>query len=69
MPGIILPKVQNLICAENAAKCTKALKFHMYIVQPGVAKVNISRDILLPLGNMQHYPYTIADIDLKVYTS
>ncbi|MCF0055350.1 DEAD/DEAH box helicase [Dyadobacter sp. CY356] len=53
----------------NAAKWTKAMKFHMYIVQPGLAKANASEAILILLGNTFHYLHTVGNIDLKVYSS
>lgn len=51
------------------AKWTKAMKFHIYIVQPSLSKANASEDILLLLGNVQHTLATVGNIDLKVYTS
>lgn len=53
----------------NQAKLTKALRFHIYIVQPALSKANASNDILLLLGNVQHYLATVGNIDLKVYSS
>jgi superfamily II DNA or RNA helicase len=53
----------------TAAKWTKTMKFHMYIVQPGFAKNNVSDDILLLLGNTYHYLHTVGNIELKVYSS
>jgi superfamily II DNA or RNA helicase len=53
----------------NAAKWTKRMKFHMAIVQPGMAKANVSHDILLLLGNTAHYLDVVAKIDLTVYSS
>ena len=51
------------------AKWTKAVKFHIYIVQPSLSKANASDDILLLLGNVQHTLYTIGNVPLKVYSS
>jgi superfamily II DNA or RNA helicase len=51
------------------AKWTKAIRYHMYIVQPALSKANASNDILLLLGNVQHCLATIGNIDLKIYTS
>lgn len=53
----------------NQAKWTKAMRFHIYIVQPSLSKSNASEDILLLLGNVQHYLSTVGNIDLKVYCS
>lgn len=58
--------LENLL---NQAKWTKAMRFHMYIVQPSLSKANPSNDILLLLGNVQHYLSTVGNIDLKVYSS
>lgn len=52
-----------------AAKWTKPMKFHMYIVQPGMAKNNVSDDIRLLLGTTAHYLHVVANIPLKVYSS
>lgn len=53
----------------TAAKWTKKMKFHMYIVQPGMAKANVSNDIRLILGNTANYLHVVANINLKVYSS
>nr|WP_299420331.1 DEAD/DEAH box helicase family protein [uncultured Emticicia sp.] len=53
----------------NQAKWTKAMRFHIYIVQPSLSKANPSNDILLLLGNVQHYLSTVGNIELKVYIS
>jgi superfamily II DNA or RNA helicase len=53
----------------NAAKWTKALNYHMYIVQPGFSKKAASESILVLLGNTSHYLHTVGNIDLKVYSS
>jgi superfamily II DNA or RNA helicase len=58
--------LENLL---NQAKWTKAMRFHVYIVQPSLSKANPSNDILLLLGNVQHYLSTVGNIELKVYTS
>ncbi len=58
--------LENLL---DQAKYTKPIKFHMYIVQPALSKANPSNDILLLLGNTQHYLATVGNIDLKVYAS
>jgi hypothetical protein len=58
--------LENLL---NQAKWTKAMRFHVYIVQPSLSKANPSNDILLLLGNVQHYLSTVGNIDLKVYSS
>ncbi len=58
--------LENLL---NQAKCTKAMRFHIYIVQPSLSKANPSNDILLLLGNVQHYLATVGNIELKVYCS
>lgn len=53
----------------NQAKWTKAVRFHIYIVQPSLSKANASNDILLLLGNVHHYLSTVGNIELKVYCS
>jgi superfamily II DNA or RNA helicase len=58
--------LENLL---EQAKWTKAIRYHMYIVQPSLSKANASDDILLLLGNVQHCLATVGDIDLLVYTS
>ncbi|MGC4130290.1 MAG: DEAD/DEAH box helicase family protein [Bergeyella sp.] len=58
--------LENLL---NQAKYTKPMRFHIYIVQPSLSKANPSNDILLLLGNVQHYLSTVGNIDLKVYSS
>lgn len=58
--------LENLL---NQAKWTKAMRFSIYIVQPSLSKANPSNDILLLLGNVQHYLATVGNIDLKVYCS
>ena len=58
--------LENLL---NQAKWTKAMRFHIYIVQPSLSKANPSNDILLLLGNVQHYLATVGNIELKVYSS
>lgn len=58
--------LENLL---NQAKWTKAMRFHIYIVQPSLSKASPSNDILLLLGNVQHYLSTVGNIELKVYTS
>ena len=51
------------------AKWTKAMRFHIYIVQPSLSKANASNDILLLLGNVQHYLATVGNVELKVFSS
>ena len=58
--------LENLL---EQAKWTKAIRYHMYIVQPALSKEKASNDILLLLGNIQHCLATIGNIDLKVYSS
>ncbi|MEI6348875.1 MAG: DEAD/DEAH box helicase family protein [Bacteroidota bacterium] len=58
--------LENLL---NQAKYTKPMNFHIYIVQPALSKANASTDILLILGNVQHYLSTVGNIELKIYTS
>jgi len=53
----------------NAAKWTKEMKFHIYIVQPSLVKDNASDPILLLLGSTYHYLHTVGNVELKVYTS
>jgi len=58
--------LENLL---EQAKWTKAIRYHMYIVQPALSKSKASDDILLLLGNVQHCLATVGNIDLKVYSS
>lgn len=58
--------LENLL---NQAKYTKPMKYHVYIVQPSLSKTNASNDILLLLGNVQHYLSTVGNIELKVYSN
>jgi len=58
--------LENLL---DQAKYTKPMNFHIYIVQPVLSKANASNDILLLLGNVQHYLSTVGNIELKVYSS
>ena len=58
--------LENLL---EQAKWTKAIRYHMYIVQPSLSKENASEDILLLLGNVQHCLATVGNIPLKVYSS
>jgi len=58
--------LENLL---EQAKWTKAIRYHMYIVQPALSKADASNDILLLLGNVQHYLATVGNVDLKVYSS
>lgn len=53
----------------NAAKWTKELRFHINIVQPGLAKASASADILQILGTTAHYLHTVGNVHLQVYTS
>lgn len=50
-------------------KWEKAIKFHIYIVQPSLSKAHASEDILLLLGNVEYYLATVGNITLKVYSS
>lgn len=58
--------LENLL---EQAKWTKAIRYHMNIVQPALSKANASNDILLLLGNVQHSLATVGNIGLKVYSS
>jgi hypothetical protein len=53
----------------NVAKWGKEMIFHIYIVQPGMSKDNVSDDILRLLGVTYHYLYTVGNIELIVYSS
>jgi len=53
----------------TAAKWTKEMKFHVYIVQPSLVKGNGSESIMLLLGSTHHYLNTVGNVDLKVYSS
>ncbi len=58
--------IENLL---EQAKWTKEIRYHMYIIQPSLSKTNASDDILLLLGNVQHFLATVGNIDLTVYSS
>lgn len=66
---IIKGTEQDLERLLNAAKWTKEMKFHIYIVQPSLEKSKASEDILLLLGNTFQYLHTVANVELKVITS
>lgn len=53
----------------NAAKWTKEMKFHIYIVQPSLVKGKGSRSIMSLLSNTHHYLQTIGNVELKLYSS
>jgi hypothetical protein len=53
----------------TAAKWKKQVKFYIYIVQPSISKANASAPILQLLGNTYHSIFSIANIELKVFTS
>lgn len=53
----------------NAAKWTKEMKFHIYIVQPSLVKGSGSESIMLLLGNTHHYLHTVGNVELKVISS
>lgn len=53
----------------TAAKWKKEVKFHIYIVQPSISKENASQQILQLLGSTYHSIFSIANIELKVYSS
>ena len=59
----------NLELLLNAAKWTKEMKFHIYIVQPSLVKGVGSENIMLLLGNTHHYLHTVGNVELKVYSS
>lgn len=61
--------IEQLELLQNAAKWTKEMRFHIYIVQPGFSKANASESILLLLGNTHHYLHTVGNVELKVYAS
>lgn len=60
---------EDLEQLAEQVKWTKAVKFHIYIVQPSLSKAMASQDILLLLGNVEHYLSTVGNIELKVYAS
>ncbi|WNB17524.1 hypothetical protein [Marivirga arenosa] len=66
---IIKGNEEDLELLLNAAKWTKEMKFHIYIVQPSLVKNEASKSILLLLGNTQHYLQTVGNVELKVYSS
>lgn len=66
---IIKGSEEQLELLLTAAKWTKEMKFHIYIVQPGLIKENASQNILLLLGNTHHYLHTVGNVELKVYSS
>ncbi|MCC9138704.1 DEAD/DEAH box helicase [Pontibacter silvestris] len=53
----------------NAAKWTKEMRFHIYIVQPSLSKAGASESILLLLGNTHHYLHTVGNVKLNVICS
>jgi superfamily II DNA or RNA helicase len=53
----------------SAAKWTKEMRFHIYIVQPSLSKSDASESILLLLGNTHHYLHTVGNVELKVFCS
>lgn len=66
---IIKGTEEELEVLLEQAKWTKAIRYHIYIVQPSLSKQNASNDILLLLGNVQHCIATMGNIELKVYSS
>ncbi|MES2275978.1 MAG: DEAD/DEAH box helicase family protein [Bacteroidota bacterium] len=66
---LIKGSTEQLEALLTAAKWTKKMRFHMAIVQPGMAKANVSDDIRLLLGTTAHYLHVVANIDLAVYSS
>jgi superfamily II DNA or RNA helicase len=66
---IIKGTEDNIEDLLEQAKWTKAMRFHIYIVQPSLSKANASNDILLLLGNVQHYLATVGNVELKVFSS
>ena len=66
---IIKGDEETLELLLNAAKWTKEMQFHIYIVQPSLVKGNGSENIMLLLGNTHHYLHTVGNVELKVYSS
>ncbi|WP_299442614.1 DEAD/DEAH box helicase family protein [uncultured Aquimarina sp.] len=66
---IIKGNEDDLELLLNAAKWTKEMKFHIYIVQPSLIKGKGSDNIMLLLGNTHHYLHTVGNVELKVYSS
>lgn len=66
---IIKGNEDDLELLLNAAKWTKEMKFHIYIVQPSLVKGEGSNDIMLLLGNTHHYLHTVGNVELIVYSS
>jgi hypothetical protein len=66
---IIKGNEDDLELLLNAAKRTKEIKFHIYIVQPSLVKGEGSDNIMLLLGNTHHYLHTVGNVELKVYSS
>lgn len=66
---IIKGSEEDLELLLNAAKWTKEMKFHIYIVQPSLVKGKGSDNIMLLLGNTHHYLHTVGNVELKVYSS
>ena len=66
---IIKGTEKDLELLLNAAKWTKEMRFHIYIVQPSLIKDNASDDILLLLGNTHHYLHTVGNVELKVISN
>jgi hypothetical protein len=66
---IIKGTEEQLEVIFNAVRWKKEIKFHIYIVQPGMSKSNVSNDILRLLGVTYHYLYTVGNIEFLVYAS
>lgn len=59
----------DLETISSAANWKKAIKLHIYIVQPALSKVNASDDILRLLGAVADFVKDTGSVDLKVYCS
>jgi len=53
----------------TAVKWNLDTKFHIYIVQPSLSKVNASDSILSLLATTSHYLATVGDVNLQIISS
>lgn len=67
--SIISGAIEDLVRYREQALNSKALRFHVAIVQPGLSKAKCSEEIQIVLGNVQQFLKEVSAIDLKVYCS
>lgn len=66
---ILKGREEDIIKLKEEASYSKEMKFHIYIVQPGISKKDATDEIKLLLGNTYQYLSNVANIDLHVYCS